>query len=148
MATTNDKLPQPEPVYDLLTQTYAARTESPEQLFALMYDELRRVARAYMARERADHTLGATALLNECYLKLFGGAAFDWSNRQQLFCTVTRSMRRLLVDHARKVRSKKHGGEIRKVVLDAESRGPAIVRDLPMLLALDEAINRLSVISP
>jgi RNA polymerase sigma factor (TIGR02999 family) len=137
-----------EELEQVLEQVYRGRTESPEELFALMYDELKRVARAYIRRERADHTLGATALLNESYIKLFGGSAFAWENRQQLFCTVVRCMRRLLVDHARKHEAKKHGGEIRKVCLDDANRGPAIIKDPTTFIALNQAIDRLSKLNP
>jgi RNA polymerase sigma-70 factor, ECF subfamily len=145
---TSGTLQESDVANELVVQTYAGRTESPEELFALMYDELRRVARAYIRRERQDHTLGATALLNECYIRLFGGAGIDWENRQQLFCTVARSMRRLLVDHARKRAAQQHGGGIRKVAIEDESRGPAIMNDLPMFLALNEAIDRLAAMNP
>jgi len=126
----------------LLLDTSRERNESPEELFALVYNELRQVAHAYMRRERPDHTLQATALVNEAYLRLFEGVTFSWENRKHLFCTVARSMRRVLVDHARRHRAEKHGGAQRKAVLDEQ--GPAIVHDLPQLLALDEALERLA----
>jgi RNA polymerase sigma-70 factor, ECF subfamily len=125
-----------------LIEAYSLRAESPEELFSLVYHELRQVARAYMRRERADHTLQATALVNEAYLRLFEGESFRWENRKHLFCTVTRSMRRVLVDHARRHRAERHGGAHRKVTLD--DRGPIIYRDLPQLLALDQALERLA----
>jgi RNA polymerase sigma-70 factor (ECF subfamily) len=126
----------------LLIETFRERQESPEELFSLVYQELRQVARAYMRRERPDHTLQATALVNEAYLKLFHGDAFEWQNRKHLFCTVARSMRRVLVDHSRRHRAERHGGLQRKVTLD--DLGPAFVQDLPQLLALDEALERLA----
>jgi RNA polymerase sigma factor (TIGR02999 family) len=126
----------------LLVETFRERQESPEELFSLVYQELRQVARAYMRRERPDHTLQATALVNEAYLKLFYGEPFEWENRKHLFCTVARSMRRVLVDHSRRRRAERHGGLQRKVTLD--DQGPAFVQDLPQLLALDEALERLA----
>src|SRR5579862_4770670 len=125
-----------------LIETYLGRNETPEQLFSLVYQELRQVARAYMRRERADHTLQATALVNEAYLKLFDGQPFQWENRKHLFCTVARSMRRVLVDHSRRHRAERHGGLHRKVTLD--DNGLAFVKDLPTLLSLDEALERLT----
>jgi RNA polymerase sigma factor (TIGR02999 family) len=125
-----------------LVQTYRARPESPEELFGLVYDELRQVARAYMRRERADHTLQATALVNEAYLRLFDGQRFQWENRKHLFCTVARSMRRVLMDHARRRGAECHGGALQKIALD--DQGPAIFRDLPEFLALGEALDRLA----
>jgi RNA polymerase sigma-70 factor (ECF subfamily) len=126
----------------LLVETFRDRQESPEELFSLVYQELRQVARAYMRRERPDHTLQATALVNEVYLKLFYGEPFECQNRRHLFCTVARAMRRVLVDHSRRHRAERHGGLQRKVTLD--DQGPAIVHDLPELLALDEALERLA----
>jgi len=128
-----------------LVETYRTRPESPEVLFGLVYNELRKVARAYMQRERADHTLQATALVNEAYLRLFDGQAFQWENRKHLFCTVARSMRRVLMDHARKRGAERHGGGFQKVALDEQ--GPAIFRDLAGFLALSEALDRLARLS-
>jgi RNA polymerase sigma-70 factor, ECF subfamily len=129
-----------------LIETYQSRAESPEQLFAMVYNELRQVAHAYMRRERPDHTLQATALVHEAYMRLFEGQAFDWENRKHLFCTVARSMRRVLVDHARRHRAERHGGAVRKVSLDEQ--GPAICHDLPQLIALSDALERLAELNP
>lgn len=129
-----------------LIETYLGRSETPEQLFSLVYEELRHVARSYMRRERADHTLQATALVNEAYLRLFEGQTFQWENRKHLFCTVTRSMRRVLVDHARSKGAERHGGAVQKVSI--EDQGPAIFKDLPGFLALDQALERLAALSP
>ena len=125
-----------------LVETYRAQPESPEVLFGLVYNELRQVARAYMRRERADHTLQATALVNEAYIRLFGGQAFQWENRKHLFCTVARSMRRVLMDHARSRGAERHGGAFQKIVLD--ERGPAIFHDPAEFLALSEALDRMA----
>lgn len=129
-----------------LVETYRARPESPEVLFALVYDELRRVAHAYMRKERADHTLQATALVNEAYLRLFDRQPFQWENRKHLFCTMARSMRRVLTDHARKRGAQRHGGAFQKTALDEQ--GPVIFRDLAEFLALGEALDRLAQLSP
>jgi RNA polymerase sigma factor (TIGR02999 family) len=129
-----------------LVEAYRERDQSPEDLFSQVYQELRQVAHAYMRRERADHTLQATALVNEAYLKLFEGEAFRWENRKHLFCTVARAMRRILVDHARSHKAERHGGEFRKVTLD--DHGPAIFQDLPQLIGLDRALEKLSRLNP
>jgi RNA polymerase sigma-70 factor, ECF subfamily len=129
-----------------LVETYQSRAESPEQLFAMVYNELRQVAHAYMRHERADHTLQATALVHEAYMRLFEGGAFTWENRKHLFCTVARSMRRVLVDHARRHRAERRGGAVRKVSLDEQ--GPAICHDVPQLIALSDALERLAALNP
>jgi RNA polymerase sigma factor (TIGR02999 family) len=136
------KIPSPE---ESLIESYRARSESPEVLFGLVYNELRQVARGYMQRERADHTLQATALVNEAYLRLFDGQAFQWENRKHLFCTVARSMRRVLMDYARRRGAERHGGGFQKVPLDEQA--PAIFRDLAGFLALCETLDRLARIS-
>jgi len=129
-----------------LVDAYRERKESPEELFSLVYQELRQVARAYMQRERADHTLQATALVNEAYLRLFEGQPFRWENRKHLFCTVARAMRRVLVDHARKHRAERHGGAVQKVNLD--DNAPAFTHDLPQLIGLDIALEKLAKLNP
>lgn len=129
-----------------LFQTLSSRPERPEELFGIVYNELRQVARAYMRRERVDHTLQATALVNEAYLRLFDGQPMQWENRKHLFCTVARAMRRVLMDHARRRGAKRHGGVLKRIELDEQ--GPAIFRDLPEFLALGEALDRLAQLNP
>jgi RNA polymerase sigma-70 factor (ECF subfamily) len=131
---------------EIILQTYRGRKESPEELFAQVYNELRQVARAYMRHERADHTLQATALVHEAYMRLFEGEQFNWENRKHLFCTVARGMRRVLVDHARRHKAERHGGAHQKVELDEQ--GPAVLNDLPQLLVLNDALERLAKLSP
>ncbi len=129
-----------------LIETYRSRAEPPEELFGLVYNELRQVARAYMRRERADHTLQATALVNEAYLRLFEGQPLQWENRKHLFCTVARCMRRVLMDHARRRGAERHGGAFQKIAI--EDQGPAVFRDLSEFLALGEALDRLAELNP
>ena len=125
-----------------LQESLRSRPERPEELFGLVYNELRQVARAYMRRERVDHTLQATAVVNEAYLRLFDGQPLNWEIRKHVFCAVARTMRRILMDHARKRGAERHGGELRRIELDEQ--GPAIFRDLPEFLALGEALDRLA----
>jgi len=129
-----------------LVEAFRDRNESPEDLFSQAYQELRQVAHAYMRRERADHTLQATGLVNEAYLKLFEGEVFHWENRKHLFCTVARAMRRILVDHARSHRAERHGGEFHKTNLD--DHGPVVLQDLPQLIGLDQALEKLAKLNP
>jgi RNA polymerase sigma-70 factor, ECF subfamily len=134
------------PDEECLVETYRGRRESPDELFALVYDELRQVARSYMRRERADHTLQATALVNEAYLRLFDGQPFQWENRKHLFCTISRSMRRILMDHARRRGAERHGGGLQRITLNEQ--GPGIFGDLPEFLALGEALDKLAKLNP
>jgi len=130
----------------LLIDAYNLREESPEDLFSLVYEELRQVARAYMRRERADHTLQATALVNEAYLRLFGGEPFHWENRKHLFCTMARTMWRVLINYGETRRAWRHGGAHLKVTLD--DRCLVLGQDLPQFLALDQALERLARLNP
>lgn len=145
-APTMDRDRQVEQFEQTLVDTFRKRKQSPEELFALVYQELRQVARAYMRRERPDHTLQATALVHEAYLRLFDGEALHWENRKHLLCMVARSMRRILVDHARSRRAARHGGAQQKISLDEQ--GLALFRNPAQFIALDEALARLAKLSP
>lgn len=115
-----------------------------DQLVPLVHDELQRVARRYMARERPDHTLQATALVNEVYLRLIETDRVQWQNRAHFFAVAARMMRRILVDFARARLSDKCGGGVQRVTLDdavAVAQAPSVD-----LVALDEALERLGSI--
>src|SRR5262245_48436849 len=114
-----------------------------EQLLPLVYDELRRLAAQKMAREKSGQTLQPTALVHEAYLRLVGkGGEHLWDSRGHFFAAAAEAMRRILVENARRKRSRKHGGGLRR--RDAEEvqlAGPEPATDL---LALDEALNKLA----
>jgi RNA polymerase sigma factor (TIGR02999 family) len=112
-----------------------------ERLLPLVYDELRRVARARLRRERPDHTLQATALVHEAYLRLIGPGEATPRNRVQLFGIAARLMREILVDHARRKAALKRGGPATKVSLDGVAAPEVAIVDI---LALDEALGELS----
>jgi RNA polymerase sigma factor (TIGR02999 family) len=112
-----------------------------ESLIPLVYRELRRRAKGYLSRERLDHTLQPTALINEVYLRLVGSELPEWQNRAHFFAIASRVMRRILVEHARRHAAGKRGSGAEHVDLDdvvvATPSGP------DDLLALDEALSRL-----
>jgi RNA polymerase sigma-70 factor, ECF subfamily len=117
-----------------------------EQLIPLVYAELRRLARRYMGREHAAHTLQTSALINEAYLRLVDARAVRWQNRAHFFAVSAQVMRRILVDFARTRRNLKRGEGARPLSLDeAILAAPARSADL---LALDEALGRLAALSP
>ena len=119
-------------------------TSAFDQLVPLVHDELQRVARRYMARERPDHTLQATALVNEVYLRLIETDRVQWQNRAHFFAVAARMMRRILVDFARARLNDKRGGGVQRVTLDdavAVAQTPSVD-----LVALDEALERLASI--
>lgn len=115
-----------------------------DKLVPLVHDELHRLARRYMRRERAGHTLQTTALVNEAYLRLVDQQRVRWQNRTHFFAISAEVMRRILVDHARKQRRIKRGGLQEIVSLDPEL---AISNQrAPDLVALDEALEELATI--
>lgn len=130
----------------VLEETSRTSGLPPEQLFAQVYDELRQVARAYMRRERADHTLQATALVHEAYMRLFESGGVQWENRRHLFCTVARGMRRVLVDHSRRHRAERHGGALQRVDLEGRDRAGAV--DVEEVIAMDGALEKLARLNP
>jgi RNA polymerase sigma factor (TIGR02999 family) len=119
--------------------------QATAQLLPLVYEELRRLARAHMVRERAEHTLQATALVHEAYLRLIGAQEPDWEGRSQFFAAAAESMRRILIEHARRKHAKKRGGNGQRLELNGELE-PIVApcQQVHELLALDEALDRLA----
>jgi RNA polymerase sigma factor (TIGR02999 family) len=115
-----------------------------QSLLPLVYRELHRLARSYMRRERPDHTLQPTALINEAYLRLAGGEV-DWKNREHFIGVAAQVMRRVLVDHARSHNAEMRGGGLKRVELD---EGLALSPErAEELLSLNEALDRLAKIN-
>ncbi|HKQ76881.1 MAG TPA: sigma-70 family RNA polymerase sigma factor [Blastocatellia bacterium] len=115
-----------------------------DQLMPLVYEELRRVARRYMGRERAGHTLQTTALVNEAYLRLIDASQIEWQNRAHFFAISAQLMRRILVDYARSHNYVKRGGEAHHVPL--EESLVFSMEQAPDLVALDDALTSLAAI--
>jgi len=134
----------PDQITRLLHAWRRGDTAARDELMALVYGELHRLARGYMRRERPGHTLQTTALINEAYLRLTNQTRMDWQSRAQFFGLAAQFMRRILVDHARARQSAKRLGAAAPVPLDeaavfAPERGPALV-------ALDDALERLAAV--
>jgi RNA polymerase sigma factor (TIGR02999 family) len=128
----------------LLHRWKAGDPDAVEALMPIVYDELRRLARRHMSSERSDHTLQHTALVHEAYLELVR-MDVGWNDRAHFFAIAARAMRHILVDHARTKNRDKRGGGLVRVDLDAASEQPVRAGDAT-LLALDDALNRLSLI--
>ncbi len=124
----------------ILSEIEAGDPRAAERLLPLVYDELRRLAAARLANERVDHTLDATALVHEAYLRLVGDQHFE--GRAHFFAAAAEAMRRVLVDHSRNRARLKRGGRTSRIDLD-KLTDPASATD-DDLLALDEAIDRLA----
>ena len=116
-------------------------------LVPLIYEELRSIARAYLRREKQDHTLQPTALVNEVYLKLLGQHECHWNNRGHFYCIAARMMRRILVDSSRhRGRLKRGSGEAAMDIAGMEIAAPASMASPVDVLALHEALERLSAV--
>jgi RNA polymerase sigma-70 factor, ECF subfamily len=115
-----------------------------DRLLPIVNDELRRLARRYMHRERPGHTLQPTALVNEAYLRLVDVKQVQWQSRAHFFAMAARMMRRILVDHARARDNTKRGGDVPRVSLD-EALEVSIEPEQD-LVAVDEALRRLDAI--
>ena len=116
------------------------------QLMDLVYPHLRRLAQRYMQQERVGHTLQATALVHETYLRIFGSKPVQWQNRAHFFAVAARQMRRILVDHARAAHAGKRGGCRVKLSLE-DVPGLSQERDEDLLI-LEEALKRLESLDP
>ena len=138
------------PADDLTAQLRLWGSGTPadqEQLLAAVQGELRRIAGAYMRRERYDHTLQPTALVNEAYLRLIKEPGVTWQDRGHFFGIAARVMRQILVDHARKRRARKRGLGTRADKSVSTLADPAGGQDLDVL-ALHEALNDLAALDP
>ena len=128
-------------VTHLLQAWSAGNRDALDELMPVVYAELHRLASARLRGERTDHTLQATALVNEAYMRLVDQTRVRWQNRAHFFGTAAGLMRRILIDHARERRAAKRGGGATRVELD-EALGVAEARDIDVL-ALDTALQRL-----
>jgi RNA polymerase sigma factor (TIGR02999 family) len=136
----------PQGVTQLLIDWSSGNKEALNELMPLVYDELRRLARRHMARERPDHTLQTSALINEAYLRLVDQKNAQWQNRAHFFAVAAQVMRHILIDHARRYHYSKRGAGAQKVALDeaavfTEQRAAEFV-------ALDDALTTLAAVDP
>ena len=117
------------------------RDDALRRLTPIVYDELRRIARSKLRGERPDHSLQATALVHEAFLRLLGGRHAAWADEQHFFRAAAEAMRRILIEHARRRGRQKRGGP--RVRIDLESADLAVDHDPSDVLALDAAFRRL-----
>ena len=135
-----------EDVTVLLAELKKGNEDAASKLIPLVYAELRRLAASYMRRERSDHTLQPTALVNEAYLKLVEQRSVNWQSRAHFFGIAAQVMRRILVDHARgHLRDKRGGGQERVPIDEALIFAPEQSSEL---IKLDEALDRLTQLDP
>ena len=136
----------PSNITVLLSELSRGNQDAADALVPLVYQELKRLARGYMRRERADHTLQATALVHEAYLKLVHQKAINWQSRSHFFGIAAQLMRHILIDHARSLLREKRGGG--KEVLPLNEALTFSPQHSKELVKLDEALGRLSAIDP
>jgi RNA polymerase sigma-70 factor (ECF subfamily) len=134
-------------ITQLLTRWSNGDQTALDKLMPMVYSELRRLASNYLRRERRDHTLQPTALVNEAYLKLIDQRNAKWQNRAQFFGVAAQLMRRILVDHARQHQAAKRGGsdQQRLSITNAEQ---LVQQSEVDLLALHEALEELATLDP
>lgn len=136
-------------VTQLLEAISRGDEEATDRLLPLIYDELRRTARAHMAHERADHTLQPTALVHEVYLRLIGDNDQRWDGRGHFFAAAAEAMRRILIDHARAKGAAKRGGGREQLDFDVVHSPTSSPMDgVVDVLTLDEALTKLAAEAP
>lgn len=133
-------------VTQLLVRWRGGDPEALDALMPIVYADLRRMARQYLQRERADHTLQSTALVHEAYVRLIGQKLPEWQNRAHFFGVAARLMRQILVEYARSHRAAKRGGSACRVTLDEGLMMPQ-KSDVDVVL-LDDALQDLARLDP
>ncbi len=130
----------------LLLELERGDERAADHLVPLVYDELRRIASRQLRREAEGHTLSPTALVHEAYLRLVDQTRVQWVNRAQFFAVAARLMRRVLLDHARRVGAAKRGGGWKRMEL--EGAEIAVEERAAELIALDDALEKLAALNP
>jgi RNA polymerase sigma factor (TIGR02999 family) len=136
-------------VTQILSRLDSGDPSASAQLLPLVYDELRKLAAAKLVQEKPGHTLQATALVHEAYLRLVGSgdaASPQWHSRGHFFAAAAEAMRRILVENARRKGRMKHGGDARRVELDESDLATTLPDE--RLLAIDEALDQLAKEDP
>lgn len=132
-------------ITDLLRSARTGSAEASERLYAAVYPYMTRIAHRRLQAERTGHTLETSGLVHETYLRLQGSATVDWEDRNHFFRVAATAMRHVLVDHARRLQASRRGGNASVVELDS---GVASGERGEELIALDEALDRLAIVSP
>ena len=140
------KSPARHQITELLAEWRDGNQSALDELYPLVYDELHRLARRYMSRERKDHTLQTTALINEAYVRLVDQKNVNWANRSHFFAISAQIMRRILIDHARRHGYAKRGGGAQQVSL--EEVAALVPEQGRELMRLDEALKSLAERDP
>jgi RNA polymerase sigma factor (TIGR02999 family) len=142
-----DALPDSEQITTMIVDWRGGNQSAGDQLFTLIHHELRRIATARLRLERPNHTLQATELVNELYVRLFGSDPVTWQNRAHLFAAAGQALRRILVDYARaRQAGKRGGGQVRVSITSIEDRSAR--ENSEDVLAVSEALDALLELQP
>ncbi len=133
-------------ITELLNAAASGQAESQAALFDAVYSELHRLSAANLRRERGDHTLQPTALVHEAYLRLVGGRQLHFESRAHFFVTAARTMRRILIDHARSHQASKRSGQLKRVDLDG-CQSISFTEQAEELISLDTALEKLATLN-
>lgn len=143
-----EQVPDPQQVTEWLAAWRTGDVDAGNQLFAVVYPQLRQIAARFLHQERADHTLDPTALVNELALRLLGSAPMAYNDRRHFFALAAQMMRRILVDYARARVAGKRGGVQRRVTLSSVAEDLRAAPQSEDLLVLDDALSRLERADP
>jgi RNA polymerase sigma factor (TIGR02999 family) len=135
-------------ITELLANWGQGNADAREALMPLVYDELRRIARRHLWRQRPNHTLQSAALVNEAYLRLVRQESPQWQNRAHFFGVAAQAMRQILVDYARSRLAAKRGAGAPRFTLDTKIALPEQEKEEVDLVALDDALNTLTALDP
>jgi RNA polymerase sigma-70 factor (ECF subfamily) len=136
--------PSPRSITQLLIEWRNGDESALDELMPLVHSKLHRMARNYMRGEQPGHTLQATALINELYLRLVDHKGMRWQNRAHFYAVAAQAMRRILVDYARRHRAQKRQADL----VDLDEAAPIVAKERTDMMALDEALNELERIDP
>ncbi len=134
-------------ITQILKRYSQGEPEALEKLLPTIYAELRRLAQSYMRKENAGHTLQPTALVHEAYFRLIDQKEVQWQNRAHFFGIAAQLMRRILIDHARARKAEKRGGSHTEVAFDEKFHSGDAPEQAPDLLAIDAALEKLTVLN-
>ena len=130
-------------ITQIIEAVAAGKASATDDLLPVIYSDLKRLAMAKLASEQVGHTLQPTALVHEAYMRLVGNASDSWQNRAHFFGAAAESMRRILIDHARRKKRKKRGGDAKRIYLDDVAD---MHTESEELLALEQAISELELL--
>ena len=142
------KVPVMSDITKILNAIQEDDSQATARLLPLVYEELRRIARGHMSRERRNHTLQPTALVHEAFLQLAGDSNLHWDQRGKFFAAASKVMRRILIDHARRKKAQRHGGQHPHLPLDEDFPEVSHPFGNDEILDLSDALDRLAVEDP